>query len=83
VYQYRWWAQPFVWVGRNAITVYVASRFVDFMKIARAFVGGDVKDFFNHHLYQGTGDLMVALVALGITVLLAWFLFTKRLFVTV
>ncbi len=83
VLQYRRWSEPLVWVGRNAIAIYVASRIIDIMKIARAFVGGDIKDFLNRVVSQGCGDLVVALVALALTVLLGSFLYRKKIFITI
>ena len=37
---FRRWAFPFVVIGMNAITIYVAHAFVPFEKIAESLVGG-------------------------------------------
>jgi predicted acyltransferase len=77
---YRLWCQPFVWIGMNSITVYLANNIIGFRRLADRFVGGDVKNFFNTHVAQGSGDLLGALVGLGLGVLLVWFLHRKRIF---
>jgi predicted acyltransferase len=40
VLKLRWWAFPFVVIGLNAITIYVAPRFLDFAKMSKFFFGG-------------------------------------------
>ena len=45
VWQARAWCQPFVWMGMNSITVYLASNMLGgFRRLATRFAGGDVKD---------------------------------------
>ena len=36
------WTQPFVWIGMNAITIYLVSGIVNFHRLAGRFVGGDI-----------------------------------------
>jgi hypothetical protein len=74
------WCQVFVWIGMNAITIYLANNIIGFRRLAERLVGGDVKNFFNAHVAQGFGDLMLALAGLGIGVLLAWFLYRQKIF---
>ena len=38
----RAWATPFVWLGTNAITIYLISNVTDFGKLSARFAGGDV-----------------------------------------
>ena len=66
---------PFVWIGMNALTIYMAHNIVDFGSLARRFVGGDV-----HKALGAWGDFTVALVALLLTFLLARFLYRRRIF---
>ena len=42
VWKFRTWAQPFVWIGMNAITIYLVSAFVNFRSLAERLVGGEV-----------------------------------------
>ena len=68
------WAQPFVWIGMNPITIYMIHNLVDIGAIANRFVGGDLKK-----LYLGRyGDLAVALVAMAITLGICRFLYRRR-----
>ncbi len=79
VWGYRRWSLPFVWIGMNAITIYLAHNLVNFGAIARRFAGGDVRDLLNAQV-QGLGDLLVALIALALSFLLCWFLYRKKIF---
>jgi len=67
--------EPFVWIGMNALTIYMAHNIVDFGSLARRFTGGDV-----HKALGAWGDFAVALVALLLTFLLARFLYRRRIF---
>lgn len=80
VWKLRTWAQVFVWIGANSITIYLADNLIDFYKLAKRFAGGDVKSFFDSTFAQGTGDLVIALVAVGLAVLLAYFLYRRKIF---
>lgn len=77
------WCEPFVWIGTNALTIYLAVNMVNFPQLAARLVGGDVKLFLNGQVAQGLGDLTVALTALGLALLLAWFLHRQRIFLRV
>ena len=38
----RRWATVFVWIGANAITLYLLGNIVNFQRLAARLVGGDV-----------------------------------------
>jgi hypothetical protein len=78
--QWRAWAQPFVWVGLNPITIYLSENMIPWSKWAERFVGGDVKAFLNTSVAQGLGDLAIAIVALVLTFTLAWFLNRRKIY---
>lgn len=78
--RWRGWCQPFVWIGMNSITVYLANNIIGFRRLADRFVGGDVKNFFNHQVVPGFGEMVGALVGLGLAVLFVWFLYRKKIF---
>jgi predicted acyltransferase len=59
---WRWWAFPFVVIGMNAITIYVAYRFIPFRGISESLVGGAASHA------GAAGPLIVQFTA----VLLAW-----------
>lgn len=83
VWQMRRWCQPFVWIGSNAITIYLASSLVPFGKIAERLAGGDVKAFLDAHIAKGFGSLVTALVALALAVWLTRFLYQRKIFLRV
>jgi predicted acyltransferase len=83
VLQVRFWCWPFVWIGMNPITVYLANEVVGFPVLAQRFVGGDVSSFLDAQLGIGFGQLAVAILGLGFGVLLCHFLYRKKLFLRV
>jgi hypothetical protein len=66
----------------NPITLYLSARFINYTESAEKFVGGDVKAFLDARV-QGLGGLVVAIFALGLVFLLAWFLHRRRIFLRV
>ncbi|HWA87101.1 MAG TPA: heparan-alpha-glucosaminide N-acetyltransferase domain-containing protein [Opitutus sp.] len=82
VWGWRGWCQPFVWIGMNPITLYVLSSLVDFRGIAARLVGGDVQDSLNG-LHAGFGVALSALMALLVVLLLARFLYQRKIFLRV
>jgi len=74
---YRKWAFPFVIVGMNAITIYLAPLLIDFNKIVNFFVNG-----FIDHL--GTfKPVFYALCILTVKWLFLYLLYKKRIFLKV
>lgn len=80
VLQFRQWCQPFVWIGTNSITVYLANNIIGFRRLAERFVGGDIRAALDQYVALGFGDLVVALTGLGLGVLLCWFLHRRKIF---
>jgi predicted acyltransferase len=81
--KWRRWCQPFVWIGMNPITLYLASNFMGglgFEKLARRLVGGPVKSFFDTHIASGFGDLVIATVAVALFLWFAHFLYQRKIF---
>ena len=74
------WIPPFLWVGSNAITIYLANNLLGFGKVAQRFAGGDVHRFLEQHIAHGAGDLLVAAVAVGIGLALCRFLYRRKIF---
>ena len=62
VWKWQKWAMPFVWIGVNPITIYLAHNLIDFEKIAQRFVGGQLNGYFGNY-----GQLILALATLAIT----------------
>jgi predicted acyltransferase len=81
VRRWRGWCRPFVWIGMNAVTLYVVSNLLQgYRRIAQRFVGGDVKAFFDSTFTTGMGDLVIAVVGTALMLTLAWFLHRKQIF---
>jgi predicted acyltransferase len=79
VWKYRQWAQPFVWIGMNPITIYLIHKLVNIDAIASRFIGGDLSA-----LYLGSyGSLATALVSVAITFGVARFLYVRGIFLRV
>jgi predicted acyltransferase len=73
IWEYRTWAQPFVWIGMNPITIYLAVNLFDFGEIARRFVGPS--------RYYGVYGILI--VAVGCLVLEIWalnFMYRRKIF---
>ena len=81
VWRYQKWCTPFVWIGSNALVVYLAVNLIDFEVLAARFAGGDVKAWLDHHLAAGTGNLVIALIGLTLPVLLVRFLYQRKIFI--
>lgn len=81
VWQTRAWCQPFVWMGMNSITIYLASNIIGgFRKLATRFVGGDVRTFFDAHIAKGAGDMAISIVGLLLAFWLVHFLYKRKVF---
>lgn len=66
IWKVQKWAVPFVWIGMNPITIYMARNIVNFNRLAERFVGGDLQTLFGEKI----GYLLLTSVSLGLTFLL-------------
>jgi predicted acyltransferase len=81
VWQARRWCRPFVWMGMNSITIYLANNIVrGFWRLSPRIVGGDVASFFNSKVAQGSGDLVTTVVGLLLAFWLVYFLYKRAIF---
>ena len=80
--QRRTWCQPFVWIGMNAITIYLIAHFVPLESIAKCFVGGEIQAGLDR-IFHGLGELVIALLALFFSILICRFLFNRKIFLRV
>ncbi|MBN1349867.1 DUF5009 domain-containing protein [candidate division KSB1 bacterium] len=76
VLKFQIWTKPFIWIGTNAITIYMARNILDFNKLGIRFVGGDIQTLTGPDL----GYLLKTTASLGLTLLLVWFLHRKKIF---
>ncbi len=77
------WCQPFVWIGMNPLTIYLANNFVSFSNLSSRFAGGSVQSYLNAHIAKGTGDVLLVLIQLGLIFLLARFLYVRKIFIRI
>jgi len=80
VLKFQTWCRPFVWIGMNPITLYLTENIVGFRRVATRLLGGDVKQFFDTAVTNGFGDLMLSLGEIGLAILLAWWLYQRKIF---
>jgi predicted acyltransferase len=83
VYERRTWCLPFIWIGSNAIALYLISRIVDFKGLADRFVGGDIGRYLNTHVAAGISGIATTSVAMLLILLLARWLYRRNIFVRV
>ena len=77
----REWCRPFVWIGMNAITLYMIEKLVDLPGLAARFVGGPKSAVQNS--LGSFGPLVSAIVVVGIMLLIARFLYKRQIFLRV
>lgn len=82
IQNHRAWCRPFVWIGMNAITIYLIAHFVKLESIAECFTGGEINATLEH-VHPGLGALVTALLGLGFSFLICWFLFQRKIFLRV
>jgi predicted acyltransferase len=80
VWKLRGWAMPFVWIGTNAITIYMLVELGFVGHVAQRLVGG------GHHRWPVLGesqDLVTGVVALVLAIAVCRFLYRKGVFIRV
>lgn len=75
VWQLRSWAQPFIWIGTNAITIYLVAGIVNFHRLALRFTGGNIRIFLGHY-----ADFVQALVTIALGLVLVRYLYRRQIF---
>ena len=80
---YKRWTPVFVWIGANAITLYLLNVLMGFDEPARRIAGGDFGAMLDKIFVHGVGELLVNLVALGLVIALAGFLYRRKIFMRV
>jgi predicted acyltransferase len=78
------WCLPFIWIGMNPLTLYMASALLGgFDGLATRLVGGSVRAFLDAHIAAGCGDLGVAAVGIFLFLGVARFMFNRKMFLRV
>jgi len=83
VWQRGRWATVFMWIGASPIVIYLAYNMLDFVALARRFVGGDIARFAEEYVAPGAGDLLACSAALAMSIVLAAFLYRRKIFLRV
>jgi predicted acyltransferase len=83
VWGYQRWTTVFVWIGSNAIALYILNALMGFGEPARRIAGGDFGALLDKMLVPGVGELLVNVVALGLVIGLAGYLYRRKVFVRV
>jgi predicted acyltransferase len=83
VWGHQRWATPFIWIGANAITLYMIESIVNYERLASRLVGGNVAAFLDTHLVHGAGRMLAACTGLLLAIALAGFLYRRRIFLRV
>jgi predicted acyltransferase len=80
VWKRQTWCQPFVWIGMNAITVYVGGGLIGFRGIATKLAGGGIQHFLNTQVTRGLGDMLISLIGLLLAIGFCHFLYKRKIF---
>ena len=83
VWRLRRWAKVFTWIGANAIALYFLNELLSYQAMASRFVGGNVVSLLDRTVAPGTGNFVIALLALSFALLLARYLYKHKIFVRV
>jgi predicted acyltransferase len=83
VWGYKRWTPVFVWIGANAITLYLLNALMGFDEPARRIAGGDFGVMLDKVFARGVGELLVNLIALGLVIALAGFLYRRKIFMRI
>lgn len=74
------WTTPFIWIGMNAIVLYMAENLIRVHDIANRFVGGPVAKLLDAHGATGLGQVVSISAAITLILVFAWFLHRKQIF---
>ena len=68
----------------NAITIYLVANILGgFGRIAERLVGGDVQEFMETHVAEGSGELLLAFVGMLLAFWFVRFLYQRKIFLRV
>jgi predicted acyltransferase len=73
------WSTPFLWIGSNAIAIYMIRNVVDFDGLAHRIIGPDIQNAVGKPI----GHLLLMTVSLGMVLALTRFLYRNKVFIRV
>lgn len=80
---WRGWCAPFVWIGMNPITLYLATALVDFGRIARMLAGGNIARGLDATLGAGASGFVLSLLVLLLLIAVARFLHRRGIYLKI
>jgi predicted acyltransferase len=75
IWQWRKWCVPFVWIGMNPITIYLAANLLPLEDLGKLVVGGPVQKALGPW-----GDFVLALTVMGLMLAFVRFLYQRKIF---
>lgn len=75
IWQWRQWCIPFVWIGMNPITIYLAFHLISFGHYANLVIGGPVRGSFGVW-----SDMLMAVAMVAMSLGLVRFLYQRKIF---
>ena len=78
IWQWRRWCIPFVWIGMNPITIYLAFHLISFGHYAEMVAGGPVKSALG-----AWGQMGISIVIVAMMFALVRFLYQRKIFLRV
>ncbi|MES2707916.1 MAG: DUF5009 domain-containing protein [Verrucomicrobiota bacterium] len=70
--------RPFIWIGMNPITLYLSHSLLKYEQASTSLLGGPVANAFG--VWH---DLVIAVGVVGLSLLLAWFLYSRKIFLRI
>jgi hypothetical protein len=63
--------------------LYMAHNLINFAEVSQTLVGGDLAEFLDRTVTQGTGNLAVNALGLALAIAFAGFLYRRKIFLRV
>ncbi len=79
VLQFRAWTTPFLWIGANALTIYLARNFMDFNALSVRLTGGGIAEAVG----ADAAYLLKVIVSLAFSLIFLRFLYQRKIFLRV
>lgn len=76
IWQWRKWCTPFVWIGMNPITIYLAVNLLEVSPLPKLVAGGPIQTALGHG-----GDLALSLVFIFLVFAFVRFLYQRKIFI--
>lgn len=78
VWKFQRWAWPFIWIGSNALAIYLAMRVVNFKAMVEPIVGGPIAGAMGPYR-----DLFLTAAAIVAAVLCLRYLYRQKIFIRI